>query len=374
MTARPNFCRRIRVIALAAMACTLPVAVAAQNTGMQELLNRVERLQREISTLQQQVYKGGPPPARTSQAGPAQPGAAQRVLPGLPALDPRSAGRNSIRTTQLENELRRLTGRMEEVDFRIQKIQSRLEKLVSDMDQRLTALEGGLAAATKNPPSSVGLALTPPPGTLLPPGAQGNAASIGRPASIPPPPAAKVSRAAGVLGTIPENLAVSSPRGPAVVPAAPPSSAKASAVPPVSPPAAQQAALPPGTPQSQYEYALSLMLKQQDFAKAESALSAFIDRYPKNKLTGNAHYWLGETYFVRKRYQDAVFAFAEGFQKFPKSNKAPDNLLKLGMSLDRMQKRKEACTAYSRLLGIFPKAGARMKARVQREQRRAKCR
>jgi tol-pal system protein YbgF len=159
-----------------------------------------------------------------------------------------------------------------------------------------------------------------------------------------------------------------------VVPAAPPSSAKASAVPPVSPPAAQQAALPPGTPQSQYEYALSLMLKQQDFAKAESALSAFIDRYPKNKLTGNAHYWLGETYFVRKRYQDAVFAFAEGFQKFPKSNKAPDNLLKLGMSLDRMQKRKEACTAYSRLLGIFPKAGARMKARVQREQRRAKCR
>lgn len=369
MTARPKFYRRIRVAALAAMACTLPVAVAAQNTGMQELLNRVERLQREISTLQQQVYKGGPPPVRA-----VQPGAAQPVLPGLPASDPRSAGRNSIRTTQLENELRRLTGRMEEIDFRVQQIQSRLEKLVSDMDQRLTALEGGPAAATENPPASVGLALTPPPGTPLPPGTSGNAANIGRPGPVPPPPAANVSRAAGVLGTIPKNLAVSSPRGPAVVPAAPPPSTKASAAPRVSPPAAQQAALPPGTPQSQYEYALSLMLKQQDFAKAESALSAFIDRYPKNKLTGNAHYWLGETYFVRKSYQDAAFAFAEGFQKFPKSNKAPDSLLKLGMSLDRLQKRKESCTAYSRLLGTFPKAGARMKARVQREQRRAKCR
>ena len=133
-------------------------------------------------------------------------------------------------------------------------------------------------------------------------------------------------------------------------------------------------ALPPGTPQSQYEYALSLMLKQKDFAKAESALSAFIDRYPKNKLTVNAHYWLGETYFVRKNYQDAAVAFAEGFQKFPKSNQAPDNLLKLGMSLDRLQKRKEACTEYSRLQATFPKAGARIKARVQREQRRAKCR
>lgn len=116
------------------------------------------------------------------------------------------------------------------------------------------------------------------------------------------------------------------------------------------------------------------MLKQQNFVKAESALKAFIEQNPKDKLTGNAHYWLGETFYVRKSYQDAAFAFAEGFQKFPKNNKAPDSLLKLGMSLERLEKRKEACTAYSRLLGTFPKAAPRMKARVQREQRRAKCR
>ncbi|MDE0797512.1 MAG: tol-pal system protein YbgF, partial [Alphaproteobacteria bacterium] len=134
------------------------------------------------------------------------------------------------------------------------------------------------------------------------------------------------------------------------------------------------AVLPAGMPKAQYDYALSLMLKQQDFAKAETALKSFIETNPNNRLTGNAHYWLGETFYVRESYQDAAFAFAEGFQKYPKGNKAPDSLLKLGMSLDRLEKRREACTAYSRLLSTFPKAGARLKARVQREQSRAKCR
>lgn len=370
---------RPRSIFGAALLCltalSLPAAVQAQNTGVQELLNRVDRLQRELSTLQRQVYKGEAPP----------PSAALPLSPA--AGDPRTAARQSIRITQLENELQTLTGRIEEIGFRTQQIQARLEKLVADMDQRLTALEGGAPSGARSgiqsgtvpqsvsPPSNVGLRLRPPPAATAP-----VSRPSARPATVSVQSPAK-GAAPRVLGTIPKNMAVSSPRGPVNVP--PQAPRRAQPVLPAAPaaqPAAQTAAvapvavLPAGTPKAQYDYALSLMLKQQDFARAETALKAFIDRNPKDGLTGNAHYWLGETYYVRKSYQDAAFAFAEGFQKFPKGNKAPDSLLKLGMSLDRLEKRREACTAYSRLLSTYPKAGARMKARVQRERSRAKCR
>lgn len=364
MTAKAILNRHIPAAVLAIVVSMTPAVVSAQNTGMQELLNRVERLQREISTLQRQVYKGEAPP----------PSAAPTPLAaGQPVADSRSAGRNSIRISQLEGEMQRLTGRIEQIDFRTRQIQARLEKLVSDMDQRLTALEGGTVASPLaangasvpgNAPPNVGLTLRPPP--------PANAAAA--PVLRPPPPvnprSAAVGTPPGVLGTIPKNLAVSTPRGPATVASQPPNPA----APAVTASVAPQSVLPAGTPQAQYDYALSLMLKQQDFAKAETALKAFIEKNPKDRLTGNAHYWLGETYYVRKSYQDAAFAFAEGFQKFPRNIKAPDSLLKLGMSLERLEKRKEACTAYARLLTTFPEAAPRMKARVQREQSRAKCR
>lgn len=374
MRASKILIRHIPAAALAVIVAFGPVAFApipagAQNTGMQELLNRVERLQREISTLQRQVYKGDAPP----------PAAAPTSLAGRPAADPRSAGRNSIRISQLEGELQRLTGRIEQIDFRTRQINTRLEKLISDMDQRLTALEGGTpvspaaspaaaagGAQALNPQPSVGLPLRPPAAARLP---APPTAAAPAPVLRPPPTANTASRGAAprVLGTIPKNLAVTAPRGPGAVTPRPASPAVTAAAPPPS-------VLPAGTPQKQYDYALSLMLKQQDFAKAETALKAFIEQNPKDKLTGNAYYWLGETYYVRKSYQDAAFSFAEGFQTFPKNNKAPDSLLKLGMSLERLKKRKEACTAYSRLLSTFPKSAPRLKARVQREQRQAKCR
>jgi tol-pal system protein YbgF len=366
----PALSANVICASLVCLAMLFPSAsVLAQNTGMQELLNRVDRLQRELSTLQRQVYRGEAPP----------PAAAMPLSPE--AGDPRNAARNSIRIAQLENELQALTGRIEEIGFRTQQIQSRLEKLVSDMDQRLTALEGGTQRGDLpqgvNPPSTVGLALQrPPTGTAPPLSAQGGSPGV-TPLPSPPQAAATRGTAPGVLGTIPAEMAVSAPRGPENVPPQPTLRAQA-AVPQtaaVEPAAGDTSSvLPAGSPKVQYDYALSLMLQQQDFVKAETALRAFIEQNPDDGLTGNAHYWLGETYYVRKIYQDAAFAFAEGFQKFPKGNKAPESLLKLGMSLDRLEKPREACTAYSRLLSSFPNAGARLKARVEQEQSRAKCR
>jgi tol-pal system protein YbgF len=324
------------ITSVVVLACLVPAGGNAQNNGMQELLNRVDRIQRELTTLQRQVYRGKAPPAPAGQPLSAS------------AVAPMAAARHSIRISQLENEISRLTGRLEEADFALRRIEERLDKLVIDLDQRLTALEGRISGTGAADPREPTPAL-PAAELELKPSAQKTAPNL------PPQP--------GVLGTIPRNLAVTSPRGPASVPAASPPAAPA----PKSP-------LPPGTPKSQYDYALSLLLKQQDFALAEEALKAFVKQHPRDNLTGNAQYWLGETYYVRNRYQDAAFAFAEGYQKFSKSGKAPDSLLKLGMSLSRMQKRGEACTAFARFLSQYPKASARLKARIDRERRQVRCR
>ncbi|MHA1108611.1 MAG: tol-pal system protein YbgF, partial [Alphaproteobacteria bacterium] len=274
----------------------IATGASAQNSQMQELLNRMERMQSELTTLQRQIYQGGGS-VRTGGAPPS--GSQARKL----------TARMSVRISQLEDELRRLTGKTEEFLHAIQQMRARTEKLATDVEFRLNALERGGVATGAPPPA---------------------------PDNAPPPAAAAGSQpgfASGprTLGTIRKNaLPV-----PGAVAATPPK--------------------PKMTPKQQYDHAHSLIVKDQNFAEAEKVLRAFIETHPKHALAPNAYYWLGRTYYVRKAYQKAVFTFAEGFQKFSKSAKAPDNLLNLGMSLARLGKKKEACTAFKRLLKNYPK-------------------
>ncbi|MBM3512794.1 MAG: tol-pal system protein YbgF [Alphaproteobacteria bacterium] len=131
-------------------------------------------------------------------------------------------------------------------------------------------------------------------------------------------------------------------------------------------------ALPEGTPKQQYDYAFDF-LKRQDYPRAEAAFREFMKRYPKDALAGNAQYWLGETYYVRNDLQKSVIEFMNGYQNYPKSNKAPDNLLKLGMSLSRLGQSKEACTALGRLSKEYPDAGDQIRRSAQQERQRLKC-
>jgi tol-pal system protein YbgF len=147
---------------------------------------------------------------------------------------------------------------------------------------------------------------------------------------------------------------------------------RSEAAPPPARPA--QPVLPAGTPKQQYDHAISLMLNDQNFSGAERALKTFIERNPEHTLAGNAHYWLGETFYVRKDFRQAAFTFADGYQRFPRNNKAPDNLLKLGMALGQLGQAKEACTAFSRLLTNFPKLGTTLLGRIQRQRQRYQCR
>ena len=136
------------------------------------------------------------------------------------------------------------------------------------------------------------------------------------------------------------------------------------------------AALPPAadgaSPKQLYETAYGYML-QRDYGAAEVSFDDFLKRFPQDSLAGNAQYWLGESYFVRGQYKAAAGAFLKGYQTYAQSAKAPDSLLKLAMSLDRLGQKDAACSSYSELSTKFPAAPQSVKARAQSERQRISC-
>lgn len=127
-----------------------------------------------------------------------------------------------------------------------------------------------------------------------------------------------------------------------------------------------------GSPKQDYETAYGHLLRQ-DYGAAEAAFEDFLQRYPADPLAGNAQYWLGETHFVRGSYKPAAAAFLKGYQNFAKGNKAPDSLLKLAMSLDRLGQKDAACSSFRELATKFPQAPAHVKGRAETEMKRLGC-
>ena len=99
----------------------------------------------------------------------------------------------------------------------------------------------------------------------------------------------------------------------------------------------------------------------------------FVQRYPQHALASNAQYWLGESYYARGDYQNAAVAFAEGYKAYKNSQKGPDNLLKLGVTLNALGAREQACATLAELDRKFPNAGSGVRQGVAREQKRARC-
>lgn len=136
------------------------------------------------------------------------------------------------------------------------------------------------------------------------------------------------------------------------------------------------AALPPAAdtadPKQLYETAYGYLL-QRDYGAAEVAFDGFLKRFPQDSLAGNAQYWLGESFFVRGQYKSAAGAFLKGYQTYTQSTKAPDSLLKLAMSLDKLGQKDAACSSFAELQGKFPNAPQSVKSRAQSERQRIAC-
>ena len=136
--------------------------------------------------------------------------------------------------------------------------------------------------------------------------------------------------------------------------------------------AAPAGALPEGSVQERYDFAFGL-LKRGDFARAEAAFMAFIEAHGDDQLAGNAQYWLGETYYVRRDYPRAASAFLKGFQDHRNGAKGPDSLLKLGISLTNLDQKEEACAAFEEFERQYTAPPQPMKDRLASEKSRAGC-
>ncbi|MFD1379637.1 tol-pal system protein YbgF [Fodinicurvata halophila] len=130
--------------------------------------------------------------------------------------------------------------------------------------------------------------------------------------------------------------------------------------------------LPSGSTTEQYNYAFGL-LQEAKWEQAEAALSAFVQEHPDDRLAGNAKYWLGETHYVRQDYIEAAQTFAEGYKDYPDSNKAADNLLKLGMSLANLEQTEDACGTFEELEARYSDAPSRILERSRSEREKLGC-
>lgn len=364
----------VRNLSIACLVITLGVMAGstswAQSVDTRALMDRIERLERDIRTLNVQIARGGSAPAAVSGEA-------------VPSNDP-SYARLNVRVSQIEADVRRATGRVEEMSFQLNQVAQQIEKLSTDVNFRLSQLErGGVAPSSgfqqpAGTPLTAGQApqLAPPPvasgQTALPDGSQVLGTLTEAEVATPPQPSAS-------SGNTEADQLLAQITGESVTPAPAPTAAPApSGVAVASDNAAavaaptQTAALPAGTPREKYNHAFGL-LRQGQYDLAASALQTFIEEHGDDALASNAQYWLGETYYVRGAFVEAAETFLEGYQANTQGPKAADALLKLGMSLASLDKKQEACAAFQKLREDYPNAPAGLKNTMQREWQKNGC-
>ncbi len=413
-----NVLRQLLLPSASAILLLSLVGGAAEAQSDRDTANRLGKLEQEIQRLQRQLPRGAAVPADAA-----------------PAPAEESKGELTVRILALERTIEQLTGQIEETRFQSSRSAQQLQVLQDDISLRLARIEqslglSGSPVAQQGPtvaePLPAGAedralvaapSLPGPTGTVAAvtgPGATSSAFSVDAPLSQPmmsqptvqppavqppaPRPTALVPSPAPAAGTdeavtagggfvirtdaagrpLPPDL-----NAPQVRPAPrpePPQQAVPQAAPRPGPVTSNQVAavpgatvaLPDGTPKQQYDFAFEF-LKRQDYPKAEASLRDFLKRHPKDPLAGNAQYWLGETYYVRGDFQQAAVEFMAGYQNYPKTNKAPDNLLKLGMSMAKLDQSQGACTALGRLTKDYPDAPADLLKAARGERTRLKC-
>lgn len=135
--------------------------------------------------------------------------------------------------------------------------------------------------------------------------------------------------------------------------------------------AIETVSLSPDSPESLYERSNEALLRRQ-FGDAEAGFRTFIEKFPDHSLAGSAQYWLGETYYAQSDFRQAAQAFLRGYKQYPNSRRAADSLLKLGISLDRLGQKQQACASYDAVSSEYPKA-VEARKRAQAEAKRAGC-
>lgn len=309
----------------------------AQAQDVQGLNDRLNRLERDLNTLQSQVYRGGGGSSSSSSSS------------GGGALSGDAYSMLDQRINALEGQVRDLTGQLEKVNYANSQVQSKLDRMEKDNDFRFKELEDKVNGGGQPGGAQPGQPAQQSGGTAPANGNSGNAKGDWNPTMGSPP---------GNLGQVPvadlkkEQQEIAANGAASAAPA--------------------KGTLPGKTPQEQYDYAFGL-LRNSDYDGANNAFTLFVQQHPQDPLAGNAVYWMGQIPYSKGDYAKAAPLFLDAYRKYPKSAKAGESLLKVGLSFSNMNKKKEACVAIDRFLSEFPDASDNLRRQAKQEKTKLGC-
>ena len=292
----------------------------AQQDKMNELLDRLEKIQKDIQTLEKAVYSKN------------------ASLPSDNVVVNEALTRQLSKISELEKQIQQMTSKFEENNYKLQQLSDRLNKVSNDSQLRFQQLENNKVISEK--------------------------VSAPKEAILEKTPAVK-KKETNILNS--EEVDKEEEN---VVQEKPVQSENIKLKEKVNKPKTK--ILPKVSIAEQYKYAMNIM-KSGDFEKAEIAFKEFVDTHSKHELAGSAQFWYGETFYIRQLYEDAAAAFLDGYQKYPNSPKASENLLKLGVTLAELGEIEQGCKMIINLKKAYPKTDAAILQKSSYEKKRFNC-
>jgi tol-pal system protein YbgF len=264
----------------------------------------------------------------------------------------------SVRVNRMENQIRQLSGQIEQLQFENRRLTDQLKRFQEDVEFRLserggTRPSGAPAAAA---PAAPGQPQRPRRNDAFDPGAQPGAS--GAPRQLGTPATGVIDNGGPGSG---QPLDVTGARQPPAAALQPGQRGPQSVV-----------ATAPGTPRQSFDAALAAINSRQ-YEDAEMGFRQFLQSHPRDRLAPNAIYWLGESYFRRSRHKDAAEQYLKVTTDHARTNIAPEAMLKLGMSLNALGARDQACATFAQVSVKYPEAPETVRSGVERERRRVRC-
>ena len=302
----------------------LNTSLLADNHNIYEI---IEKLQNDIKTLEKAVYSGS-----LDTSG-------ENLNTNYNSEDVLT--RHLLKLSEIENQFQQLTNKFEEINFKLDKLSNRMSKVQADNQIRFQDLELGLSSN-----GSIKKVVKK----------SDNKTDEVLPGSSQPQDLGSVSyKDTATNETSQQTMSIDT---------------TASIV--TEEFQAEEKILPNDTPIKQYEFATSF-LKVGDYSTAERAFREFVIDNPEHDLAGNAQYWYAETFRIRQLYTDAASAYLEGYQKYPKGEKAPINLLKLGVSMVQIGEKDQGCKMINGVEKQYPKANQSVIQKAKYESQKFEC-
>ena len=249
--------------------------------------------------------------------------------------------RHLLKLSEIENQFQELTNKFEEINFKLDKLSSRMSKVQADNQIRFQDLENVVssdATTNKLTKKTNNEQMEVLPGSSQPQ----DLGSISYKDTATNETSQKTNSVDSTALVVTETFQ------------------------------AEEKILPNESPDKQYQFATSF-LKVGDYSTAERAFREFVDTNPEHNLAGNAQYWYAETFRIRQLYTDAASAYLEGYQRYPKGEKAPINLLKLGVSMVQIGEKDQGCKMINGVEEQYPEANQSVIQKAKYESQKFEC-